>query len=384
MHATRQAGLIYDPMNTTPLHKIVELRGLTLPAEATLKRKHVRPPERHTDHYLEHYDRQTLIYDCFYQPDKKRYIITAPRFLNLWFLMTKHLYANGQRFRGRLKRSTWQRCEQVEFYAPENAQLEIKTAEFTAPIEVRSTIQADFAGLNVALAINKDNPLNWIRDWAQFHVNAQKLEGICLIDNASTKYTPQDILHELSQVKGLKAITVLVAPFPYGPVNRSLKLEISPRFLQTAMFNVVKRDLFNKARAILSVDIDELVVSNSPTTIFDAAVQSRLGAISFREIKTYPNTQIEAAFPQRDHVMVKKQLNFGNTKWCVSGQGFMNRFGWAVHRFGGAFFLLTESKAFNYLHCQATSTSWKKYRLTVQPDLVASKDISNVIHRHLA
>lgn len=370
-------------ITSSPQLRIITLEGLVLPKTSQLKRKHVRPEKRWTDHYLDKYDQHTLMYDCFYQPDSQRYIVTAPRFLNLWPLLSKHLYINGKKYRGLLRRTTWQRCEQVSIAAPKNATLEIRAADYTSVIPIRQTAQADFNQLNVMLAINKNNPLSWIHDWVKFHVNEQNLEGVCIIDNASTDYSSRDILDTLAGIKGLKSATVLVAPFPYGPVNRSKKLEISPRFLQTSMFNVIKRDLFNKARAVLSIDIDELVIKNTAVNVFDAAVNAKLGAVSFREIRTFPNSQNESAHPQRDHTMIKEDFKFGNTKWCVSGKGFMNKFGWAVHRFGGGFFPLTETKKFNYLHCQTTTTNWKKNRLAIQSGLIESEKIRQKIEKNL-
>lgn len=367
-----------------PLNKkIINLEGFILPESSHIRRKHVRPENRQSDHYLATYDNTTLIYDCFFQPQVNRYILTAPRFLNLWALIKKHLFIDGQRYQGRLKRFTWQRCEQVEISAPANAKLQIQLDDILQDIPVRNTAMNLFSGLNVAMAMNKNNSLDWIRDWAEYHVNAQNLQGVCLIDNASTNYTIDDILSELETIKGLAAIAVVHAPFSYGPVDRSKKLEISPRFLQTSMFNLVRRDLFHQARAILSVDIDELVMSNSPENVFDAAVNSRLGAVSFREIKTYPNEGGGKAYAQRKHSMVKQDSKPGNTKWCVKGQGFMNNFGWAVHRFGGGFFPLTETKSFNYFHCQSTSTNWKKNRLKKQEDLVESAEVKATLTRYL-
>ncbi len=80
------------------------------------------------------------------------------------------------------------------------------------------------------------------------------------------------------------------------------------------MFNIVKRDMFNKTRATLSVDIDELVIRNGESTVFDDAVHSIMGAVSFREIRTFPNEVKEKAYPQRKHTMIKKEFKYGNTK----------------------------------------------------------------------
>lgn len=363
--------------------QIIELQGVCLPDDATLKRKHVRPEDRWTQHYLDRYDRTTLIYDCFYHEEKRCFVLTAPRFLNLWSFFKQNLYVDGKPNGHRIKRQTWQRCEQVELYAPAHSKLAIKSADINLDIPVRQSQQSIFSDKNVALAISQNNDISWIEDWVRFHINAHGMEGVCIIDNASTDYSAELLLSTLQQIDGLKSAVILKAPFPYGPANASKKLEISPRFLQTSMFNLVKRDLFNSARAVLSVDIDELVIPNSEVSVFDAAVSTKVGAISFRELKVYPNEDEEKAYPQRSHRWVKSGQKPGNTKWCVSGKGFINRFGWAVHRFGGGFFLLTETAAFTYIHCHATSTSWKKDRFKKEKDLVISSKVANALDTFL-
>lgn len=62
----------------------LSLAGAVIPETVDLKRDHVRPPARRTEHYLERYDRRTLFYDCVFRPDLGGYLFTAPRFLNLW------------------------------------------------------------------------------------------------------------------------------------------------------------------------------------------------------------------------------------------------------------------------------------------------------------
>ncbi|MFY0666010.1 MAG: hypothetical protein JXQ97_15410, partial [Natronospirillum sp.] len=139
---------------TSPFKKL-ELIGIDLEHSSSLRRKDVRPPERRAAHYLENYDYTTLIYDCFYQPDKGCFVITAPRFLNLWSTFSRHLLLNGSPFKGRLKRYRWQRCEQIEVYAQGNDTLSVLLDGTETPIPSRSTEQNIFADMNVAVAMNK-------------------------------------------------------------------------------------------------------------------------------------------------------------------------------------------------------------------------------------
>lgn len=362
---------------------IIELTGMSLPETGELKRRHVRKGKRMTQHYLERYDRHTLFYDVFYRADTSELVFTAPRFLNLWRLLRKHLLIDGRLYKGHIKRMTWQRCDQAIIRIPKPQSVAIQHPEFQSTLEPRTSSSHLFQNLNVLYAMNKNNDLEWIKNWGQFHVNAHRLEGLVVIDNGSTDYDAGAILETLKNINGLKAGAVVKSPYPYGPVDSSGKIAISPRFLQTSMMNLMKQDLFYNARAILSVDIDELVYSPVRQNIFDATVSSFLGACSFREIKTYPSASEEKAYGHRQHTFTKTHGKLGNTKWCVSGSGFMNHFGWAVHRFGGGFFPLTETKQFRYLHCQATSTSWKKNRYKKVQDIEENTDVAKVLAQFL-
>ncbi|EAR08583.1 hypothetical protein [Reinekea blandensis] len=363
--------------------QIVKLEGVVIPDSCDLKRRHVRKGKRLTQHYLERYDRKTLIYDCFFRPDTQEYVFTGPRSLNLWFLMRRHLYVNGKKHTGRLKRMVWQRSEQTVLKAPAGATLEIKHDDFQATVPVRHSEQDRFKGMNTAHAMNKNNKLEWIRDWAQYHVNAHGLQGVVIFDNGSTDYRPEDIEATLQTVNGLEAILVIEAGFPYGPVDNSGKAIISPRFLQTSMFNLARQDAFRQARATLSVDIDELVVSGRAESIFDAAVYSRLGCLSFREHRVFPEGRLGTPYPHQAHIMKKADFKPGNTKWCVDTNGFMNRFGWAVHRFGGGFFLMTETDDFHYLHCHGTTTGWKEKRMKPVTNLKEDPQLKPLFDKYL-
>lgn len=360
---------------------VATLAGWILTADGPLRRDHVRKPERRSDHYLERYDATTLFYDCVYLDDTGTYLITAPRFLNLWRPFREGLRLNGVAIRG-VQRRTWLRCEQVWFRAPKGS-LTLTIAGETREIVPRAALAAAFAGLNSLVAVNKNNDLKWIAAWARYYARAHGAEGVVIFDNGSTTYRPEDIADALSQVEGLKEVAVLTAPFPYGPTDSSRKLEVSPRFFQTSMLNIARRDALSRARAVLSVDIDEIARADSGVRVFDLAVRNPVGMVTIHGSWVYPAPQSEGPQDHGAHVFRQVPDRKCNRKWCATPQGMMSRFGWAVHQIGGVLQnLFTNQSQVSLLHCRGTSTGWKGKRFDLPEKMIEDPDLAAFMARN--
>ncbi|QDY69182.1 hypothetical protein [Qingshengfaniella alkalisoli] len=354
---------------------VVSLTGFILPESASLRRDHVRSEDRRTEHYLERFDSTTLFYDCVYLQDEGAYVFTAPRFLNLWKPFTEGLKIDGQAPR-RFNRRTWLRCEQVTVPSA-RGELTLDLEGKTYALASRTGTADAFAGLNCLLAVNKNNKLNWIRDWADYYVREHGLQAVALFDNGSTDYTPEDIVETLSGVSGLSAVQIHSAPFPYGPTDRGARFDVSPRFFQSAMLNIARRDALSAARAVLSVDIDEIVRKHGDASVFDLAARHPLGMVTVHGSWVYPPADVDGPVDQGVHVYRRVPDRKCNRKWCMTPDGLMSRFGWAVHQIGGvAQNLFTNTSKVSLLHCKGTSTGWKKKRFDMpekikkDPDLV--------------
>lgn len=354
---------------------VASLAGRILPADGPLLRDHVRPANRRSDHYLERYDRTTLWYDCVYLDARGSYLFTAPRFLNLWRPFRRGLAQGGAPVR-RVRRRTWLRCEQVEVTAPLGA-LSLDLGAGPEPVAARQATAAGFAGLNCLVAVNKNNPLDWIAGWAGYHARVHGAEGVVLFDNGSTDYAAEDIAARLAQVPGLARALVFRAPYPYGPGDKALRREVSPRFFQTAMLNLARRDPLARARAVLSIDIDELVTGGRNGTVFDAACRHPLGLVTIPGSWVYPAPGTDGPVDHRAHVWRESPDRATNQKWCIRPGGIMDRFGWGVHRVDEVFQnLLTRQDAFRLLHCRGTSTGWKAKRFELPETLVRDESLA--------
>lgn len=357
------------------------LCGHVLPTGGPLLRDHVRPADRRSAHYLERYDRTTLYYDCVYLPDRQAYLFTAPRFLNLWTPFRDGLSVAGKPV-SRVRRKTWLRCEQVEVPAPAGA-LSLTWQGTTAPVTARPAETGGFAGLNAVVAVNKNNALDWIADWAEYYVRAHGAEGVVLFDNGSTDYTPEDVAARLEGVPGLKRARVFSAPYPYGPSDHSRKLEVSPRFFQTGMLNIARRDALAVARAVLNVDIDEIAISATGKNVFDAAVRHPLGLVTIQGSWVYPGPGTTGPVGHAAHRFRNDPDDRCNQKWCLNPRGLFGRFGWAVHRLDEVFQnMLTQQRDIRLAHCKGTSTGWKAKRFDLPPQLREDPALSKTMDRY--
>ncbi|MFV0244749.1 MAG: hypothetical protein ACK5IB_07000 [Qingshengfaniella sp.] len=356
--------------------QVIPLAGLVLDPDGPLLRDHVRKPHRHTPHYLERYDRTTLFYDCVHLSERGSYLFTAPRFLNLWDPFRDGLRIGGTRPK-RIRRRKWLRCEQIEVFAPEG-EVSVEIGGTRHVIAARQGLAPGFAGTNALVSMNKNNALPWIRDWASYYARAHGANAAVLFDNGSTDYTVQDLADTLTEVPGIDRAVVFSAPYPYGPTDRSNKLEISPRFFQTSMLNIARRDPLARARAVLNVDIDEIARSHTGARIFDLAVQHRLGMATIQGSWVYPAPGTDGAADHADHIWRRVPDRKCNRKWCLRPGGVMDRFGWAVHQIGGILQnLFTDQDEVGLLHCHATSTGWKAKRLNLPTPLDRDPDLAD-------
>lgn len=354
----------------------IALSSLRLPESGDLRRDIPAAPARRNPGYVASFDFHTLVYDCFYDAEARQVVLVCPRLLNLWPILRDGLELQGEKVGPTLRRRKYLRLEVLRIPAvskPDSLDFVLGAQRFSVP--VGGDDLAAFSGRNCLLTISKNNPIEWIEDWARYHIAAHGADALILFDNGSTSYTADELQARLSALPGLAVCRVLSAPFPYGGPGGG-RLSVPAKFFQTAMFNIAQVRFLRQARAVLSVDIDELVWPMSGS-VFDAAVTSTLGMVSFFGHWVYPAAP-GTAQPQVAHSMRSGRKFITNPKWCLVPSKRAGRFSWAVHRPGGPFYHLTIRRRLGFWHCYACSTNWKKNRgkkiepLHPCPDLIES------------
>lgn len=340
---------------------VAEMQSLSLEGSG-LTRDEIVPPAARGDGFDEAYDRTTLWYDAVARGRRLRVI--CPKLLNLKALINDASLHFGDR-PARIRRiRQFRRHDIVEIDLPAGAErLSVTAGRWRGESGLSRDQSGHFAGLNASLHISRNNRLEWIGDWARFHVAEHGLQAMLLMDNNSDDYPPEAILDVLA-ASGLKRGVVLKVPQPYGPVRSRLGGG-GAKFLQPAMLNHARLRFLRRARAVLNVDIDELVWSRSGS-VFDAAVGSPLGIVAFEGAWISPPAEAQLPVRHADHLHPEIGVGPCPTKYCIRPGGWRRQFGWDVHRPDIPLPMgLVKRKDFGYWHCRAITTNWKSYdRLT--------------------
>lgn len=338
---------------------IVNLAGTRLPTSVSVRRISGVPTPLQDEDFHAKFDATTLLYDCVYSARAKGYLFSAPAFENLWPVFRDGLHMNGDPVVA-LSRKASGRCDQVFLRGPAGAELTLQIEDQTLPLKHRVSIAENFDAQNLLIAINKDNDLSWIEEWATYHARVHGATGAVLFDNGSSAYSLEALSEAFAGVPGFKKSAVVSAPYPYGFKLRAGKKTFRMAYLQTAVINIARRDFGAQARAVLSCDIDEMVLTPDGSSVFDAAVASRLGGFKFSGSWVYPENVEAIPCAQHAHLNRVAPDNVCHPKWCARANGLLSQFGWNVHSFGGRMRAFVPiNPRFSIAHCAGTTTGWK-------------------------
>lgn len=343
----------------------IPLQGIVLPEDGPNLRDPVVPEARRPKDYLAQYDRTTLVYDAARAPGGKGVVVTCPRLFNLAPLMASGPLA------GHKARHQKLRTSEHFFLRNDPDALTLDLDGQTQKLPVRADLSGDFAGTNALLLMNRDNPLEWITDWAGFYARTHGANAVVGFDNGSTTYSAEKLSDALAAVPGIDAVAIFKVPFRFGPKAKRYKRQ-SSKFLQNSMMNMARLTVLARARAVLNVDPDEIILSRDGVTVFDAAVARRHRCVKIAGSWVYPAPGSVWPCAQSAHVYRRVPANLCHDKWCAVPAGMMSRFGWDWHKVADeASRLIKPDPRFEMLHCRATTTGWKRARSeTAEAELV--------------
>jgi len=238
-----------------------------------------------SEKFLTRYESRVLFYDVYWSQDGQQIILQGPPPIDLGphYDSARYICQPG----GQEVRAAPHHSELVHLFsldAPKGTtHLDIVFAGQTQRVAVAANHADFFAGTNMLFTLSKDNDLQWIVDWARFHVVHQGVDAILLFDNMSTRYSAAELEAALSSVDGLKRIAVVPVPFTYPLEDQAVPEHIFwAHFLQPAVIVNMLRRYGMAADGILNCDIDELAVPLAAQTVFESAKRSRSGTVYFR------------------------------------------------------------------------------------------------------
>lgn len=308
------------------------------------------------------YDFSTLFYDAYWCADVGAARLIAPKLLNFQgLLQDAHITLDGVEARYQI--TEFPRSSRIDLFCdqrPETLKISHPLAIFEGPIG--GDLRAMFAGRNAIVTVAKDQRIEWLIDWVRYHVTTHGADAVVIYDNGSTQVTSDQMREALASIQGLKISAVIDAAFPFGPTGNSHS-QFKSRFFQLAMLEHARARLLEQARAVLNLDIDELVWSVNGTSVFEAA--ARRGYVRLGGLWVYAP---HPSAPPKHHDHTCTIPGGGprtSSKWCVAPQSEIGQTPWFLHRIGPR--TLPVAEDFGFWHCRQLSTNWDYDRQRADP-----------------
>jgi hypothetical protein len=340
---------------------IASVSGLELPEDSAWRRSFPGPAEGQIPGFEKLFDATTLFYDVF--RDGSRLTLIGPPLRNLAPLARRgRILLDGQPARRRLRTTNKNLVDLSRLAVTgEPRELRLEAGLALPPMTIRLTDTGAFRGRKVLFTKSRDNELTWIADWADYHARAHGADAVLIYDNASTRYTPEELLARLRAVPGIKAAVVVPWPYKFGYHGPNFDADYS----EHAILEHGRRRFLAEAAGILQIDIDELVLSASGASVFDLATRSRSGAVSFTGV-WIENVGVDHGPPLRHRDFRYAGETLFKTKWAAVPYRLPDGVQMTVHAFEHGF---NPDKADDlcYRHFRAISTNWKYARDATVP-----------------
>jgi hypothetical protein len=337
---------------------IFELSSLTLAPTLGIERGLPSGVIVDHDEFFQGYDKSTLFYDCFFDSDLNRVKLYAPNLLNFEKILRSGgvLSKDGQPLSWSLRRYRCFDIVEVELRESPSS-LNIAFSYCSHDMSVQNASRELFYGRKVLCTVSKDNDLKWIRDWVLYHQCNHGVDSVLIVDNGSSAYSMSELSAVLEKLVGSR-FGIVLAPLPYGPSKGAKSGLGRAQFFQTAMLNMVRDRFLTHAEGVLSVDIDELVVSRAGRSIFESLNSSRFGFMSFDGGWRYPEDHLRAT--HCDHIWIAEGDKACPSKYCYRPKSFLGKQVLGVHglqRVSRRW--MPSSNEFYFAHCRNISTGWK-------------------------
>jgi hypothetical protein len=330
-----------------------------------------RRPERRRQHaFTSAFDARTLFYDCFWHADGERILLVGPPPVNLLpaFQLAKFVASPAdETLRPRFFASLSVMVTELRGAPKGTSRVTVDIAGERHELAVQPSAVATLAGRKLLFSINKDNDLAWIREWASFHARMHGTDAVILFDNASTRYSTDEVAAALSEVPGIAFAGVPSWPQSFGPFDSTVRRDpFWARFLQIGSLSVVLRRYGEAAYGLLDCDIDELAGTRSGISIYELAKHSRGGLVAFTGTWIEP-TRTGARhrdFTQR--LIDSKAALSPRRKWALDpSREWVRKL--SVHPYwhwieGRALFAKSMPADALYWHFKPINTNWKEDR----------------------
>lgn len=300
------------------------------------RRYTLRRPE-----YEDQFDFTTLYNDIFWSQGNEKIILLGPPHHNLGSNSPICYYAlpSGDACVANRIRNQW--TDRVEITAPQGTTgLLIQFGESSFHTTPQPYLGEVFNGRKALFTMSKNNNLQWIHDWALFYSRQHGCDAIVLYDNNSDQYTLDDIHAALKAAVPDGEIAVVDWAFRYGVFDGRKDKTIGlwdGFFSQFTVFEHARRRFLDKAYAVVNADIDELVLCESNSSLFEMTKQSRTGYLCYsgQWVSAHTSGDIKNRSFKDYLFLTAGGTEMVEKKWCVDPSRCPESAQWKVHSVHG-------------------------------------------------
>jgi hypothetical protein len=359
-------------------HTICRTHSVLLPDFTDARREASRPPKLRDENFDRDFDSTTLFYDAV-QVNETQVAVFAPPFLNL----QKDLATTAFIVKSR-------QCPTRARHLDRHAQLWIDVPGACHRIQASGALgdieflvspnEAEyFRNCRVIFTMSKDNPIEWILDWVRFNRDIHGANAVLIYDNGSSAYDGATLSSALASVSGLRCSVVMQWPFKYGPqgTNRG---HWDSDFCQLGAWEHARWRFLQEARSAMNSDIDELVLSRSRQSVFEAAEQSSTGLVRYcgrwiigTEEGSHDRTQSSMPRYSDFSVLMPPRYEFSRwltwrdanecpPKWTVVPSRCPPHAQWHIHLIRSWWPSYMRTRRFYFRHFREIGSNWKYQR----------------------
>jgi hypothetical protein len=341
----------------------IQLSPLTIAPASGLRRRAPRPLDLRQAGYDDAFDWFTVFYDCFRATDPRWIGLLGPPLAELTPAVLSGLRpmmpSAGQPFVLR----ELDRHAQIWIPATDKV-VQLNKGPFEQGELIAQPNGCDlFRGKRAIFTKSKDNDLIWIRDWAYFHVRTHGANAVLLYDNASRRYSSDEIREMLARVPGVEVSVVVDWPYKFGP--QGFEGVWDSDFCEYGIMEHARHRFLALAEGVINTDIDEVVVTNDGSSVFDRALASHAGIIRYKGI-WIESASSEAPANGRRHIhflhRMRENLVPSLDKWTLAPMRCPSAKQWLTHSVDGLVNDTELAAGVLYRHFRAINTNWKESR----------------------
>lgn len=360
-------------------HIVCHVNSVSLSDFTETRREATRPLASRGDNFDRDFDGTTLFYDAV-RVDDEQVALFAPPLFNLAPDMAATTFSGGAaRVAPEIKRrdrhaQMWLDCpvgvDRIHADSPLGA--------FSFPVSPNQSEM--FRDCRVIFTMSKNNPIEWILDWVRFNRDVHGADAVLIYDNGSTAYDTATLSAALRSISGLRCSVVMEWPFKYGPQGANIWDHWDSDFCQLGAWENARWRFLQHARSAMNSDIDELVVSKSGRSVFEAAEKSFSGLVRYRGnwiigIDTDMRHEASAALLRHSDYsyrmppkyemskyLVRRDANRCPPKWTIVPNRCPRNAQWHVHSVLSWWASLFCDRDFSFRHFLEIGSNWKYQR----------------------